>query len=144
MKRKPKKSEILLLFLMVGIGLTLSLDPELYVKQFNAIDGKQVHIIGGQTTTMWVSFGLAVAIFTSFYTNKTNVMLSLIIASFSFLLILTTNAATTYPNLLTVFMVGILAAVLSDLFSIIDESEERKKKQILETYIDGDELKDDK
>ena len=60
------------------------------------------------------------------------------------MLILTTNAATTYPNLLTVFMVGILAAVLSDLFSIIDESEERKKKQILETYIDGDELKDDK
>lgn len=138
MKRKPKKSEILLLFLMIGIGLTLALDPELFVKQFSPSNGKQIHIIGGQTTTMWVSFGLGAAIFTSFYITKTNVMLSLIIASFSFLLILTTNAATTYPNLLTVFMVGILAAVLSDLFSIIDESEERKKQEILETYIDGD------
>lgn len=83
---------------------------------------------------MWVSFALGTAVFASFYVRLTNVSIVILILSFAYLAILTTSAIVNYPNLLTVFMVGVLAFILHDIFQMIDESEERKRQKILNKY----------
>ncbi|WP_202809322.1 hypothetical protein [Staphylococcus equorum] len=132
--RRPKKSEFILLFILFGIGLTLTIDPSLLANSTGALTDGKLAVFRTQNNLMWVSFALGIALFTSFYIRLTNVNIAILILSFAYLAIMTTSAIANYPNLLSVFMVGVLGFIVHDIFRMIDENEDEKQKKILSKH----------
>lgn len=132
--RRPKKSEFILLFILFGIGLTLTIDPSLLANSTGALTDGKLAVFRTQNNLMWFSFALGIALFTSFYIRLTNVNIAILILSFAYLAIMTTSAIANYPNLLSVFMVGVLGFIVHDIFRMIDENEDEKQKKILSKH----------
>lgn len=133
--RKPEWAELFMITFGVYMWFTLMIDVNLFVtaeaEKSNDVYTTYIKMVGSQSNLAWLSLAVALIVFVSLYIRKDTYLIFVAIIGFSYHMFITASFLLNYPNIafgiMSLFGVWLGARI----YRLIDQSEEKKKQQIL-------------
>lgn len=133
--RKPEWAELFMIIFAVYMWFTLMIDVNLFVtaeaEKSNDVYTTYIKMVGSQSNLAWLSLAVALIVFVSLYIRKDTYLIFVAIIGFSYHMFITASFLLNYPNIafgiMSLFGIWLGARI----YRLIDESEEKKKQQIL-------------
>lgn len=133
--RKPEWAELFMIIFAVYMWFTLMIDVNLFVtaeaEKSNDVYTTYIKMVGSQSNLAWLSLAVALVVFVSLYIRKDTYLIFVAIIGFSYHMFITASFLLNYPNIafgiMSLFGIWLGARI----YRLIDQSEEKKKQQIL-------------
>lgn len=133
--RKPEWAELFMIIFAVYMWFTLMIDVNLFVtaeaEKSNDVYTTYIKMVGSQSNLAWLSLAVALIVFVSLYIRKDTYLIFVAIIGFSYHMFITASFLLNYPNIafgiMSLFGIWLGARI----YRLIDQSEEKKKQQIL-------------
>lgn len=130
-----------------SIFFTLMIAPELFADQITenpeSLYAGYVNMVGSQQNLAFISLGVALLIFGSFFIRYYNARIIVNVVAIVYTSFITASYIFNYPNLgLGLLMIMIIWQIY-ETNKLIDESEDEKSKQIIKKSLGKEENKDD-
>lgn len=130
-----------------SIFFTLMIAPELFAEQIaenpESLYAGYVNMVGSQQNLAFISLGVTVLIFGSFFIRNYNTRIMVNVVATVYTSFITASYIFNYPNLgLGLLMIMIIWQIY-ETNKLIDESEDEKSKKILQKSLEKEEIEDD-
>lgn len=143
--RKLKMNELASAMFAASIFFTLMIAPELFADRIaenpDSLYQGYVEMVGSQQNLAFISLGVTVLIFTSFFIRNYNVRILVSVVAIVYTSFITASYVFNYPNLALGLLVIMIIWQIYEANKLIDESEDEKSKQILKKSLEKEEIK---
>lgn len=143
--RKLQMNELASAMFAASIFFTLMIAPELFAERIaenpESLYVGYVDMVGSQQNLAFISFGVTVLVFVSFFIRNYNVRIMVNVVAIVYTSFITASYVFNYPNLALGLLVIMIIWQIYETNKLIDESEDEKSKQILKKSLEKEEIK---
>ncbi|WP_354542443.1 hypothetical protein [Salinicoccus halitifaciens] len=128
-------NELATMMFACSIFFTLLVAPDLFAEMIadnpESLYVGYIAIVGSQQNLAFISLGVGVIIFSSFFTKNYTLRIMTNIAGITYTTFITASYVFDYPNLVLGLLVVMIIWQIHETYQLIDESEDEKAKKIL-------------
>lgn len=151
--RKLQMNELASAMFAASIFFTLMIAPELFAEKIaenpESLYVGYVEMVGSQQNLAFISLGVTVLIFGSFFIRNYNTRIMVNVVAIVYTSFITASYVFNYPNLALGLLVIMIIWQIYETNKLIDESEDEKSKKILQQslnskdFLEKEEIEDD-
>lgn len=141
--RKLQMNELASAMFAASIFFTLMIAPELFADRIaenpESLYVGYVEMVGSQQNLAFISLGVTVLIFGSFFIRNYNTRIMVNVVAIVYSSFITASYVFNYPNLALGLLVIMIIWQIYETNKLIDESEDEKSKKILQKSLEKEE-----
>lgn len=133
--RKPRLNELAIILFAGYMAITLAVAPSMFEDAIannpESLYANYMKILGTQSNMAWISLAIALASFATLFTEQFTVRILMNVAGLVFFTFISASFLFNYPNIGLGAVVLVVVWLFIELWKLIDESEEVKKRKII-------------